>query len=250
MSATFSVLPPLAALLWRCFPPCRRAYFLLLCQKKVAKEKATPGSAVGYAHSLPLLGRAGVLPELAYGSNKASRLPPHRLRCSAPPKGYGRASQLHRPFASFPRRRESRAVGTAYSAFLDSRLRGNDGGGRVLRCTAPESKKPIFAPFSPARFSSPRGRRRATQGGTDKGRGLFEARRAEFRSALNDAQHREEVLLGCPRPDRVAQGTGRSPAPTPGRLLFAYFFLAKQEKVMSRVRRENQHQIRSKTTKA
>ena len=30
-------------------PPCWRTYFLLLRQKKVAKEKATPGYAVGYA---------------------------------------------------------------------------------------------------------------------------------------------------------------------------------------------------------
>ena len=33
-----------------------RAYFLLLRQKKVAKEKATPGCAVGCARSLALLG--------------------------------------------------------------------------------------------------------------------------------------------------------------------------------------------------
>jgi len=39
--------------------PDARAYFLLLRQKKVAKEKATPGSASGYARSLPLLGRPG-----------------------------------------------------------------------------------------------------------------------------------------------------------------------------------------------
>ena len=40
-------------------PPCGRAYFLLLRQKKVAKEKATPGSApFGF---LALLGRPGGL---------------------------------------------------------------------------------------------------------------------------------------------------------------------------------------------
>ena len=40
-------------------PPCWRAYFLLLRQKKVAKEKATPGAApFGF---LPLLGRPGGL---------------------------------------------------------------------------------------------------------------------------------------------------------------------------------------------
>ena len=30
---------------WLGVPPCGRAYFLLLRQKKVAKEKATPGAA-------------------------------------------------------------------------------------------------------------------------------------------------------------------------------------------------------------
>ncbi len=38
---------------------CRRAYFLLLRQKKVAKEKATPGCAVGYADSPALLDAPG-----------------------------------------------------------------------------------------------------------------------------------------------------------------------------------------------
>src|SRR6185369_13655040 len=37
----------------------RRAYFLLLRQKKVAKEKATPGYAVGVADSPALLGKPG-----------------------------------------------------------------------------------------------------------------------------------------------------------------------------------------------
>ncbi len=36
-------------------PPCWRAYFLLLRQKKVAKEKATPGCAVGCANFPALL---------------------------------------------------------------------------------------------------------------------------------------------------------------------------------------------------
>jgi hypothetical protein len=40
---------------WLGFSPCWRAYFLLLRQKKVAKEKATPGCAVGYANFPALL---------------------------------------------------------------------------------------------------------------------------------------------------------------------------------------------------
>jgi hypothetical protein len=41
------------------FPPYGRAYFLLCGQKKVAKEKATPGSAPGYARFPALLGLLG-----------------------------------------------------------------------------------------------------------------------------------------------------------------------------------------------
>jgi len=40
-------------------PPCWRAYFLLLRQKKVAKEKATPGYAAGVAGSPALLDAGG-----------------------------------------------------------------------------------------------------------------------------------------------------------------------------------------------
>ena len=40
-------------------PPCWRTYFLLLRQKKVAKEKATPGCAVGYANFPALLETGG-----------------------------------------------------------------------------------------------------------------------------------------------------------------------------------------------
>ena len=90
-------------------PPCWRAYFLLLRQKKVAKEKATPGAApFGF---LALLGRPGTprvlpraashrsgraLPELTCGSDKASRHPPARLRCSAPSTGTRKASVFNR----------------------------------------------------------------------------------------------------------------------------------------------------------
>ncbi len=41
------------------FPPCWRAYFLLRRQKKVAKEKATPGYAVGCANFPALLAGPG-----------------------------------------------------------------------------------------------------------------------------------------------------------------------------------------------
>jgi len=76
------------------FPPCWRAYFLLLRQKKVAKEKATPGAAP----ALPVpcaTRRAGRLAKLACGSDNASRRPPARLRCSAPSTGTPKASTFN-----------------------------------------------------------------------------------------------------------------------------------------------------------
>ena len=78
---------------WLGIPPCGRAFFLLLRQKKVAKEKATPRSAPGVARFLALLGRPGGLPELACGSDMAHRNPPARLRCSAPSTGTRKASR-------------------------------------------------------------------------------------------------------------------------------------------------------------
>ena len=57
--ALFSVPVALMGFRKRRIPPCRRAYFLLLRQKKVAKEKATPGYAVGCADSPALLEAPG-----------------------------------------------------------------------------------------------------------------------------------------------------------------------------------------------
>ena len=75
-------------------PPCGRAYFLLLRQKKVAKEKATPGAAP--AAPVPCATRnAGRLAKLACGSNNASRLPPAFLRCSAPSTGTRKTSTIN-----------------------------------------------------------------------------------------------------------------------------------------------------------
>jgi len=79
----------------------RRAYFLLLRQKKVAKEKATPGSAPGCARSLALLdGPGGWLNSPLRGSDNASRLPPDRLRCSAPLRGTPKTSGAERPMSA------------------------------------------------------------------------------------------------------------------------------------------------------
>jgi len=59
----------------------RRAYFLLLRQKNVAKEKATPRSAPGYARSLALLGRPGV--SLNSPTAQTTRDEPPRPACVA-----------------------------------------------------------------------------------------------------------------------------------------------------------------------
>ena len=83
------------------------------------------------------------------------------------------------------------------------------------------------------RCAGPLGRCRATQVMAERGRGLSEGRRPEFRS---------------PRQRRVAQGSPRRGPPTQGRLLFGDFFLAKQEKVTRRSTAETSTKsIRPKT---
>jgi hypothetical protein len=73
----------------------------------------------------------------------------------------------------------------------------------------------LFHRFSGDVFPGPHVERRATQGLADKARGLFEARRAEFRSA---------------RQYRVAQGSRqRRPRNLGSPSSLATFFLAKQE---------------------
>ena len=77
---------------WHGVPPCWRAYFLLLRQKKVAKEKATPGSApFGF---LPLLG--GPWTRLRNSGcalrQSSPDCPRPALRCSAPLMGTRKAS--------------------------------------------------------------------------------------------------------------------------------------------------------------
>ena len=70
------------------FPPCWRAYFLLLRQKKVAKEKATPGFAPGYAGFPALLGAGGGYGTRAYGPQTVLALfPPAPALLGAPHGG-------------------------------------------------------------------------------------------------------------------------------------------------------------------
>src|SRR5574343_880804 len=140
---------------------------LFRSQKKVAKEKAPPGSAP--ASPVPCATRwAGRLRNSGLRpSNSPRRKPPARLRCSAPPRGTRKASGFRQ---------------------LSRMLRSGRKNAQI-RKTEPTVEHGWFA--------GPLERRRVTQALADKGRGLSEARRAEFRS---------------PRQRRVTQGTGAAGA--------------------------------------
>ena len=160
--------------------------------------------------------QAGRLAKLACGSDNASRMPPARLRCSAPLMGTRKASALnrcasksechgqpektvkneirqfsvHTPSPSFPRRRES-------TPSLDSRLRGNDGTPVQPRVVSP----------GPLRGAEQR------RGWRIKGEDCLRAQ-PEFRS---------------PRQHRVAQGTGVA-GTDPGSPSFCLLFLGEARK--------------------
>jgi hypothetical protein len=97
-------------------------------------------------------------------------------------------------------------------------------------------------------FAPSRRQRRATEALADKGRGLFEGRSPEFRSALSDAQHREEVLPGCPRQRRVAQGT-RVAGADAGSPSFCLLFLGEARKSKARRQRETPRSHERQTPK-
>ena len=151
-----------------------RAYFLLLRQKKVAKEKATPGAApFGF---LALLGTPGgcgtrgcapqtVLAESPRHSCVAQRLPWGPKSVSAPPIAPKKSTSTVNP------KNRPKIGNTSASDVFPGPLRGAE----------------------------------QRRGWRIKGEDCLRAQ-PEFRSAPSDAQHREEVLLGCPRLSRVAQG--------------------------------------------
>ena len=131
--------------------PDARAYFLLLRQKKVAKEKATPGSAVGCADFPALLdgpGGCGTRLGCAKPQTVLADCPRPASAARRATWGPRKASQRHRsdfdfsplgtvdrktPAPSFPRKRESRAAAAASGASLGPRLRGDDGKLRSTR---------------------------------------------------------------------------------------------------------------------
>jgi hypothetical protein len=168
-------------------PPCGRAYFLLLRQKKVAKEKATPGSAP--FGSLALLGSLGDLLNSPAAQTTQAESP--QIACVAQRLSWG------------PQRRRRRTDENGFDLFfvIDRRKKPVSVLGQSRR-----SETLFRVPMWSAEQ-----RRRA--GGSR--RGLFEARRAEFRS--------RPVL-------RVAQGSRRSrPRSLGSPSSLATFFLAKQE---------------------
>jgi len=179
--------------------PDARAYFLFDGKKKVAKEKATPGYAVGCADCPALLGSpGGWLNSPLRGSNTASRNPPARLRCSALHMG---------PKGVAAERLEQKPEQTVFY-------------GRP-------AKTPIFTVDreSVTFFSQP------SAASSSAGRaGAFGSHCLSRRRV-----HANRPLV------RAAQSTRRSRAPQRARLLFGYFFLARQEKVRPPVNGGNQH---------
>ena len=136
--------------------PDARAYFLLLRQKKVAKEKATPGCAVGCADSPALLEGPGGCGTRGYA--------PQTVLADCP-----------RPLSVARRSTRGPEKRLGATALPQPGLSGS---------TSKNGQKPNSALhlLSPRYFSWPLGRCRATQALADKGRGLSEGRSPEFRS--------------------------------------------------------------------
>jgi hypothetical protein len=159
------VLPPGSA-------PDARAYFLLLRQKKVAKEKATPESTPGCAGFPPLLGKPG--------------------GCGTRPCGpqtvladYPRPACVARRLQGGPRKASRRKC---------------HGKNRLLRSTGKNAHF-LRCQLFRDRCSGPLERRRATQALAEKGRGLSEGRSPEFRSP-----RQRRVAQGSPRSGPPTQG--------------------------------------------
>jgi len=158
-----------------------RAYFLLLRQKKVAKEKATPGSAPGCARSLALLGRPG-------GSLNSPAAQTPRTDCPRPAYVAQRLSRgpanhpYSKPLLINPSHRR-KPVSSAL-AFLDSGFRQNDRASGSAQVVSP-------GPLGGAE-------QRRNAGG--------------FRLAVSEPQ----ASLASRPAFRVAQGTRQRRAPTQG----------------------------------
>ena len=169
----------------------RRALLSFASPKESKQRKGDPGRRPATRGSLRYSVWAGAAELAATRLKQSSPFIRPNLRCSASHKGPGKASR--------------------HNLRIDE-----------LLCLVSPC---CWGCLNTGRFSPSRRQRRATEALAEKGRGLSEGRSPEFRSALSDAQHREEVLPGCPRPNRVAQGTPRSGASTRVAFFFAYFLL-------------------------
>ena len=124
------------------FRAAARAYFLLLRQKKVAKEKATPALR-GQLRWLPCATRqagrlrnSGLCP-----SDSPRRLPPARLRCSALHEGEGKAHRTESKRLAV----DVRLVFILPVASSSSARRNGKKGEDCLRGAAPSSAAPVAA---------------------------------------------------------------------------------------------------------
>ena len=183
------------------FSRLRRALLSFASPKESKQRKGDPGRRPATRGSLRYSVWAGAAELAATRLKQSSPFFRPNLRCSASHKGPGKRH------------------GTTSGSLFQTLFRVSSLGVR--------------------RFSPSRRQRRATEGFAERARGLSEARRAEFRSALSDAQHREEVLSGCAREDRVAQGTGEAGADA-GSPSFCLLFLGEARKSKARLKREKQ----------
>jgi len=138
-----------------CFPPCGRAYFFLLRQEKVAKKKATPGSAPATRVPCATRLKRG-LRNSGCALRQSSPFLRLSLRCSAPLMGTRKASRLDGSA-------QEQKVLFFYGCLLE--IRNNE-----------------YCRFGGDAFPGPHVERRATELMADKGRGLSEGRSPEFRS--------------------------------------------------------------------
>ncbi len=196
---------------WLGVPPCWRAYFLLLRQKKVAKEKATPGYAVGCADFPALLatggGTPGVLPYDAA----------HRAgRCGTRPFGPQTVLALFPPAAAL--------LGASHGGLKSVSAHAAEQ--FLARCSGPRNKaNHSFLRSNPDAFPGPlRGAEQRRNAGGCR-RALFEGQSPELRS----------------RPAfRVAQGTRRSRAPTQGSPFLCLLSFGEAKESKTRLKRGTQ----------
>lgn len=173
--------------------PDARASFLLRRQKKVAKGKATPRYALGFADSPARLSPPGGCATRADGPQTVLA---ETSRLASVARRFTRGSR--KPLAHYRNREISRPD----SVFYDK----NDTGLGLLPLARKNSTRFSLALCVVEQRIAQR----------EKGRGLSEPRRGEFRSP--PLRMRRAELPAKPATQRA-------------RLLFGYFFLARQEKV-------------------